>query len=434
MALSDLKLLSDIKKKIVKDANLQDTVVWSQKDFEFISYFVEERTGCRLSVSTLKRIWSNEHQRLPHVSTLDALSSTAFGKNWQSLKSASLSNKAKRGFKPFKGILVNQEKRLRQAGIGLLLSIPIVLILLGGARGFKEKHNSKKEILDVAFGHKMSLENKLPNTVVFTYDIEALEANRFFLQQSWDASRKVEIFKGTHERTDIYYVPGYFTAKLFADDEIVKEMPVHVVYDDWFIAARQPMSNIVTFDRELWSRQDYLGLEKEAFGRKGIDLQREFQLAFYYVRDFEVDGDNLAYKASFKMEPLESVDCPIFNIHLQGTEGYYWVMIGNKGCGSELSVRLGDRLHNGKTEDLTQLTTLMYQWNQFGVYAMDRKVQLTLNGTEVLSTSYAEAIGDIMEISYFFNGIGMVDNVELTDGEGKIKFLDDLEFDDPLIP
>lgn len=281
---ADSALLEQVKKKIAAEANLVETRVWSQKDFEFLSFFIEEKTGCRLSVSTLKRIWSNEHQRLPHISTLDALSSTAFGKNWRSLKSASLSNTAKLEFNPFKGVLVNQEKRFRQVGVGLLLLIPTILILLGGVQAFKKSYNSKKEILDVAFGHKMSLKNQLPNTVVFTYDIEALEADRFFLQQSWDSSRKVEIFQGTHERTDIYYVPGYFTAKLFANDKIVKEMPVHVVYEDWFIAARQPMSRIVTFNKDLWLEKDYLGLAEETLEKRESIYTKNFNWPFITSR------------------------------------------------------------------------------------------------------------------------------------------------------
>ncbi|TAI48389.1 hypothetical protein [Flagellimonas allohymeniacidonis] len=428
MTILDKRLLQDVKKKIAVEANLKDTEAWSQKDFDFLSYFIEERSDCRLSVSTLKRIWSNDRQRLPHISTLDALTITAYGKTWQVLKSASLSNIAVQQNSSSKPTFVRHFKKLNKVGVVLLVAIPVFLILIGGDGILQKKRYTTKETANVTFGHRKTLENELPNTVVFTYDIEAIDANRFFLQQSWDPSRKVEIFKGTQQRTDIYYVPGYFTAKLFADDEIIKEMPVHVVYEDWFMAARQPMSKIFTFDKNLWPKKDYLSIDKETLAKKGIDVHKEFQLAYYYVKDFMVNGDNLTYKGSFKMDPLENVDCPIFNVHLQGTEGYYWIMIGNRGCGSELQVRVGDTLHDGKTQDLTQLTIPIYGWNGFEVQTIDKEMQLSLNGTEVLTTSYEEAIGDIMEISFFFNGLGMVDDIELTDGKGNIKFSDDFEF------
>ncbi|MEL6305724.1 MAG: hypothetical protein AAFQ20_13155 [Bacteroidota bacterium] len=423
----DSTLLEKVKKKIATETNLVETRVWSQKDFEFLSFFIEEKTGCRLSVSTLKRIWSNDYQRLPHISTLNALSTAAFDKNWQHLKSASIANRNAKKAGSDKKSSVGQKKSYPKIAVGLLLLIPIVLILIGGETAIQKGQPKKTEVTEVPFGHTKTLENQLPNTVVFQYDIEAIDANRFFLQQSWDKSRRVEIFKGARERTDIYYIPGYFTAKLIADEEVIKEMPVHITYKNWFIAARQPMSNIVTFDKDLWLRKDYLGIDTETLGSKGIDVNRNFQLAYYHVKDFDVDGDNLTYKASFRMDPLENVDCPIMNIHLQGTNGYYWIMIGNKGCGSELSQRVGDKLHDGKTQDLTKLTTNMYQWNEFEIRAVDKNVHIAVNGSEVFSTSYKTPIDGIMEISYFFNGMGQIDNVELKDGQEEIKFSDEFQ-------
>lgn len=430
----DRLLLNEIKRKVTQDAGLNDSTVWSQKDFDFLSYFIEERTGCRLSVSTIKRVWSNDFRRLPHISTLNALSTTAFNKNWQRLKSAYLSDSVEKETSLLKNTFGHQKSNFKKVALAFLMLIPVVLTLIVSAKALQKKQNEKRPITDVTFGYHKALDNKLPNTVVFNYDIEEIHANQFFLQQSWDTSRKVEIFKGTKERTDIYYIPGYFTAKLIADDAIIKEMPIHVVYEDWFIAARQPMSKIVTFDENLWLAKDYLGIAKENLGLKGVDMHKEFQLAFYHVKNFEVDGDNLTYSASFKMNHLESVDCPIMNIHLQGTNGYYWVMIGNSGCGSELAVRIGDTLHSGKSQDLTKLTANMYQWNAFEIEATGKNVRLKLNGAEVLATSYQTSIGNIMEISYFFNGLGMIDDVKLTNGQGRITFHDDFENQNKNVP
>jgi len=359
---------------------------------------------------------------------LDALSITAFDKNWQSFKSASLSNRVEEYDSTFKSSFAWQEKVSKKIVlVFMVIGAIAVLLLAGGSKAFQKTLTEKAKMANIAFSHKKTLENKLPNTVVFNYDIESINANRFYLQQSWDTSRKVEIFKGTKERTDIYYIPGYFTAKLFADDKIIREMPVHIVYEDWFIAARQPMSKIVTFDKSLWLNEGYLGIASEKLEMKGIDFNKDFQLSYYYVKDFEVDGDNLSYKASFKMDPLENVDCPTANFHLQGTKGYYWIMIGNKGCGSEVYIRTGDTFHNGKTQDLTKLTSNIYQWNEIEIHTSNKNVQLMLNGTEAFSTAYLAPIGKIMEISYFFNGMGMIDNVQLSDSQGEIKFSDDLE-------
>ncbi len=420
MTNSDFELLEAIKNEIARQCGLLGNTNWSQKDYDFLSFYIEEQGGYRLSVSTLKRLWSKQYTRLPHISTLDVLARVAFKADWQSLKAERLSHRGR------KKKSVPKLKRLWKP-IGLLLAVilPLILLFAAGIRTFEKKKNRRVE---VDFSFKKTLSNELPNTVVFNYDIEGLEAERFYLQQSWDKSRRVEIFKGSTERTDIYYIPGYFTAKLLADEQVIKEIPVHITHEDWFIAMRQPMSNIVTFGKELWEKQDYLALKASTIQTKGIDLNQEFQQAFYQVRDFGLQGDNFTHSVAFSMEALEAVDCPLISIHVQGTSGYYWVMLGNKGCGAELGVKVGEKEHHGKTEDLTMLATQMYQWNRVKLQTVDKQVNLTLNDTLVFSTAYEESIGAVMEISYFFNGIGKIDDVLLANKEKEVVFADN--FDD----
>ncbi|UOY08013.1 hypothetical protein L0P88_05530 [Muricauda sp. SCSIO 64092] len=391
----------------------------STKKF-FLNFDINLR-ACRLSVSTLKRIWANQLQRLPHTSTLDALSQVAFSKDWQRLKANRLL-KSHTEFKVSTKKNTWSRSRFKKIVVLVVFGLPLLLIFSGTDRRFKK---SREEVMDVNLSYKKSVANTLPNTVIFNYDIEELDAKRFFLQQSWDRSRRVEIFQGTSERTDVYYIPGYFTAKLVADDRVVQETPVHITYDDWFIAARQPMSNIITFDKELWAKEEYLALDEKPLETKGVNLNEKFQLAFYHVKDFGLEGDNLTYSTSFKMEPLEAVDCPMINVHIQGTTGYYWVMLGHRGCESELHLTVGEKKHNGKTQDLTMFGADMYQWNEVKIDTNHKNVVLELNGKHIFSTSYKETIGPVMEISYFFNGIGMIDNVELQNQNHEMVFSDD---------
>jgi len=41
MVKSDEALLMLVKQKIARDANLSDATIWSQKDFDFLSFFIE---------------------------------------------------------------------------------------------------------------------------------------------------------------------------------------------------------------------------------------------------------------------------------------------------------------------------------------------------------------------------------------------------------
>ncbi|MEL6918671.1 MAG: hypothetical protein AAFO99_13175, partial [Bacteroidota bacterium] len=233
----DKDLLLNIKCKIEALSGLETKKEWVQKDYDFLVFFIEEKTGVKLSLSTVKRIWKNEYNRLPHSTTLDTLSKLAYEKDWLSLKTEWLDNQNTPRPIPKK---VKGKPKSQIVYTVLIL----FLIVLGILFILKIRNTGPKGDLEsVSFSIKKSVENTIPNTVVFSYNIEGIKADKFFIQQSWDTSRRVEVHKGSKEKTDIYYIPGFYTARLIADDKVIKQIPVHMTYDDWFMAVRQPISN-----------------------------------------------------------------------------------------------------------------------------------------------------------------------------------------------
>ena len=76
----------------------------------------------------------------------------------------------------------------------------------------------------------------MPNTVVFHYDISKVNFDSAFIQQDWDERRRVKISKENNYHTSIYYYPGYYTAKLVINDEVVKEHPLFISTEGWMAA------------------------------------------------------------------------------------------------------------------------------------------------------------------------------------------------------
>ena len=89
------------------------------------------------------------------------------------------------------------------------------------------------------FSARKTTSNDLPNTVVFSYNIDDVNADSFFIQQSWDRNRRVRIYKNSYTLTDIYYEPGYHKAKLIANDQIIKTVDVSIPTDRWFFYAKE---------------------------------------------------------------------------------------------------------------------------------------------------------------------------------------------------
>src|SRR6185436_18442007 len=86
---------------------------------------------------------------------------------------------------------------------------------------------------------KKTTANAIPNTVVFSYNIDEVNADSFFIQQSSDKRKTLRIYKNHYTLTDIYYEPGYHIAKLIANDSVIKTMDVSIPTDRWFYYARE---------------------------------------------------------------------------------------------------------------------------------------------------------------------------------------------------
>ena len=59
-----------------------------QRELEYLGQIIEDKSNVKLSISTLKRLWRNDLNQLPHPSTLDALVSLLDFKDWQEFKKA----------------------------------------------------------------------------------------------------------------------------------------------------------------------------------------------------------------------------------------------------------------------------------------------------------------------------------------------------------
>src|SRR5215207_8401027 len=82
----DRALLQTLRQKIQQKAGLTEQAALTQKDFDFLLFYVQDKTGQALSLTTLKRIWRDEYQRLPHLSTLNMLAQMAYEKDWHTVK------------------------------------------------------------------------------------------------------------------------------------------------------------------------------------------------------------------------------------------------------------------------------------------------------------------------------------------------------------
>ncbi|MEM6321605.1 MAG: hypothetical protein AAF960_28355, partial [Bacteroidota bacterium] len=306
----DEKILHRIKTEIERQSGMKTPTGWVQKDFQFLVYFIEKQTGNRLGLTTVKRIWRNDFQRLPHLTTLNILAQLAFQKNWHTLKLEWVgeTNQQGKSNATEKNFPVKNRSIVPYVGT-VLGSLFLISVAWGiGTTFFPLPKVRQLDTSTVTFSAQKTAGKKIPNTVLFSYDLSDVEADSFFLQQSWDERRKVRLNKNQHTRTDIYYLPGYYQAKLIADEQIMQEIPVHITSPNWQMGIDQPEKNINrAIPLSFRDNSDYLGVSSSTLERFGVDLAMPFRTGFYRAQEFGVTDAGFDFTFHLKMTDLPTV-------------------------------------------------------------------------------------------------------------------------------
>ena len=228
-------LIEILKKELAKQLKSEPADRWQQRDFENLSSQIDQSTRVMLSISTLKRIWKNEYQKLPHKNTLNALVEFIGYKDWYDFVCEhSESNKI--SLQKFSLKKIHIPKFIYVSASAIAVFVLIILL-------FKSKPASST--FDVGFSSKKVVAQGVPNTVIFDYDISKLEFDSAFIQQSWDMRRRARLKKDEHQTTSVYYFPGYHYAKLIVDNKVLKEHQIYITTADWISYVQNAKNELI---------------------------------------------------------------------------------------------------------------------------------------------------------------------------------------------
>jgi hypothetical protein len=410
----DRALLESIKRRIEKRSGLPSETDLSQKDFDFLLFYIQDKTKQALSLTTLKRIWRKEYQRLPHLSTLDMLSQIGYGVDWHEAKKTFLEARPDSIQEPAD---ISRRKKRKPLSVRSFFILLGVVTLFAGLSWYYMASHTAGDVNDIQFSAKVTTDLAVPNSVVFSYDVSGFRAKSFYIQQSWDPAKMVEISPANNKQTDIYYEPGYHYAKLLGNDKVLKEIPVHIKYKDWYIRFRYPSSELIRVDEADLHTTGRLGL-KEDYLQRFKPLDTKFQMGFMLSKEFNVPADEFQFKAKVKFDSLYAPSCPMVNLLVKGDKDYAWITLGNKGCESNLGVKVSDLNISGKTNDLSALGMNAFSWQQIDVKFSNGAFILFVNNTVAIEKSYGGQLGELKEIDLFFNGIGSIAGVHIGDNNG----------------
>jgi len=401
-----------------------------QRDFEYLTRLIEEKSNIRISLSTIKRLWKNDYSQEPHPATLDALASILGFADWQSFKkansenitSAPLENRAPKK-KQFAWVVV--------AGLGTVLTLIGFLVLQGFNRSEKKLTLPHK----IPFATDKTVSAGVPNTVIFHYDLKDVVADSFFIQQSWNPRNKVSIDPAKSYLSSIYYTPGFHRAKLIVNDSIVSTSRIHITTEGWMPIVQYDLRDNAPFylDKKSIVNNGVMHTPLNVFENSNIDLSKKFYLRYYNVREYEeMNSDNFSIETRLKHDSIGNVICPLAELTILTEEHIFYIPVTNKGCVGELQLKMGEIYQSGRDNDLSGLGANVYDWQVLRIENRKKNATIFLNDKQATEIRYNRDFGRVVGIIYTFNGPGSVDYLRIKNLDGEMIYKN--EFDQQRLP
>lgn len=396
---------------------------WTNQDFELLGEEIFQKTNVHLSITTLKRIWGKvEYQGKPSTTTLNVLAQYLGFEHWRDFQNSNIpidasvgSNLAKRRI--FKGVF-NQR----------VLLILVVLIASSSLFFFIDRRQVFFKTEEVLFESKKVSEG-LPNTIVFDYDIRKVIADSFFIQQSWDRRRRAEVLPEDRQHTSFYYYPGYFHAKLIANDQIIKEHEMLVESNGWAgMIERFPEPIYI---QEMMTREDgiFTADLTNYYNKEDHYQDKKFWLDYYYVNEklLALDANNFEYECRIKNGSSLGSVCRESRISIMCTHGRFNIPLCEPGCVGNINLSLGNKYLQGKRFDLSALGCDLNEWIEFKLKVEDKKCGIYINNELKFSCEYSKNLGKIAGFKFKFNGVGQVDFIKLKNNVDSLVFEESFE-------
>ena len=131
---------------------------------------------------------------MPQIATLNAIANYFNYKTWQDYKADKIKN----------GPGKEPAKKVKHKFSLKYLSIPGVVIIVAGIYFFGTTKRTVRNAESATFSFRKNTSNDIPNSVVFSYNIDEVQADSFFIQQSWDVNRRVRIYKKAGKKEVVF--------------------------------------------------------------------------------------------------------------------------------------------------------------------------------------------------------------------------------------
>lgn len=399
---------------------------WANQDFTDLSEQIFTVTSVQLSPTTLKRVWGRvTYHSSPSQSTLDALATFLGYDNYRAFRQAAEPAATTTPAPPAR----------RKARNPMRLYLYYLLPLLGlayliyhfapspppaPATAAKKDTTAAINPSDYRFSFR-PVTTGVPNSVIFNYDASAAPYDSVFIQQNWDERRRSQVPQNQHTFTSIYYLPGFFNAKLLVGNQIVQQRDVYIRTDDWVAAVdRSPVPVYLPIEDVRQSGQ--LTIAKEQLKELDIDLEPPPITILTTVGQVEgLYTDDFTFRTRLRHNYTSgSAACQQTRILLLLKGSAIIIPLSRPGCVAELDLFAMGESISGRDNDLSAFGAIGDTFIEVSASGKHGLLTFSINGKAVYTIESKDINREFVGVRYEFSGTGSVDEISFRNGGGLV--------------
>jgi len=227
----------------------------------------------------------------------------------------------------------------------------------------------------------------------------------------------VTLQPGQKEATGIYYLPGYFRAKLILDGKIIKEHDLFIRSDNWMATIdHQPIPTYI-------KKEDLLVKSEMSISANVLKeikaIMNPTWLTYHLVKPFDgLQSDNFTLESSIKNTFAEGpAVCKTAKIFVLCSKGAFIIPFTIPGCVSDINLKANDHYLDGNSNDLSSFSVDLSDWANIKLEVKNRMMKVFLDDKLVRQETYKEDAGEVVGIRFSFLGAGAVKKIKLLDGK-----------------
>ena len=423
---------------------------WAQRDFANLANLIEQRTGTHLSVSTLKRTLGRiAFDGTPQPATLCALAKFLGYDDWMHFRQPNI-------YKP------HEEPDLSEISIAKDFNKPTVeeakpaypviekesvfttfrimgLLVLGGLLGSGilafiwwpmlsvTKAKPTGRLVCVSNSNIKSNHDELgaPYLAHFQYQLSKDAKGRSNLLSFGDENQTLRFADVSDDAlkniTFKYSRPGYYYVKLFSNDLVLSKTQVLIPSDGWQAFVGQKSSDD---EAPLHRSGEALSIAPSALAVYDSEKFDRLHTQFSNYRDFKVDGNDFTMNMRLRCLPSKyNGREPKVFMKLKFAEESSILTLDS----SPTVLSIFSRFGNHYVDTLTQKAAFhqdISNWSNIELKQSQGVATVRFNGKEIYSGKFTNDFGRLNGLSIQFRGVGEIQRVDMSDGNGKLVYKD----------